>query len=232
MDHRSRRFWANRARLLILSTLGYNLVEAGVAVGSGVAAGSIALVGFGLDSAIEIAAGIAAWWRIRAELEGDDARTPRAEAVARRAIGVTFLLLAGYIAYEAVCSLAGGERPEQSLVGIFLAALSLLVMPLLARAKLRAAAALGSRALRAEAHETLACAYLSMTLLLGLLLNALAGWWWADPVAAALMVPWLAKEGWETLSDGEEDEEEEQQEPESALGRGDSARGGTTGRAI
>lgn len=206
MDDKTRRVWARRARLLILATLGYNLIEAGVAVAAGVAAGSIALLGFGLDSGIEIAAGATAFWRIREELEGTSGPGDRAETLARQMIGATFLLLAAYIAYEVVVALARAERPDTSLIGILLAGVSILVMPLLARGKLRAAAVLGSRALRAEAHETLACAYLSLTLLVGLLLNAVAGWWWADPVAAALMVPWLIREGWEAVGGSDEAE--------------------------
>jgi len=112
-------------------------------------------------------------------------------------VGLTFLALAAYVVVQAALNVASGDRPESSTVGIVLAAASLVVMPLLAWAKLRTAAGLGSGALRAEARETLACAYLSFTLLLGLTLNAAAGWWWADPVAALFMVPWLIREGLE-----------------------------------
>ena len=115
----------------------------------------------------------------------------------RRLIGITFLVLAAYVTVQAVYTLTTQSRPEESLVGIALAAASLIIMPLLAWGKLRVARGLGSEALRAEAKETLACAYLSFTLLLGLLLNATLGWWWADPAVALLMVPWLIREGLE-----------------------------------
>jgi len=180
--------------------MAYNVVEAGIAVASGVAARSIALVGFGLDSVIELAAAGVLLWRLRLETrDADPARVERSEHRAYRFIGVTFLLLAAYVLVQALFIFSGDARPEESLVGIILAAASLAIMPLVAWGKLRAAAALGSRALAAEAKETLACSYLSLTLLVGLLANALAGWWWADPAAALLMVPWLVKEGVEGL---------------------------------
>lgn len=208
METAERDRWARRAGWLVVATLSYNVLEAGVALWAAAAAASVALLGFGLDSAIEVAAGLVALWRIRLELRGGErAVAGRGERRAHRLIGVTFLLLAAYIVFEAVHGLLGGGRAEESVPGIVLAAASLFIMPALAWAKLRAAARLGSRALRAEAHETLACAWLSLALLLGLGLNAVVGWTWADPLAALLMVPWLLREGWEGYAGEEEDEE-------------------------
>jgi divalent metal cation (Fe/Co/Zn/Cd) transporter len=187
-----------RALLLVALTLGYNLVEAGVAIWAGTAAGSIALLGFGLDSVIECAASAVLLWRVAVEMRGgDEARVETAERRSRRFVGLTFLVLAAYVTVEAVVTLITGDHPQPSVPGMVLAAVSLAVMPLLAWAKLRTARGLGSGALEAEAKETLACAYLSFTLLVGLALNAALGWWWADPVAALAMVPWLLKEGLE-----------------------------------
>jgi divalent metal cation (Fe/Co/Zn/Cd) transporter len=187
-----------RALWLVGATLAYNVIEAVIAVWAGTEADSIALLGFGLDSVIECAAAAVLLWRLWVETGSHDAeRIEKAERRAHRFVGLTFLALAAYVVVQAALNLAWGERPESSMVGIVLAAASLVVMPLLAWAKLRTAAGLGSGALRAEARETLACAYLSFALLLGLTLNAAAGWWWADPVAALFMVPWLIREGLE-----------------------------------
>ncbi len=183
---------------LVAGTLAYNVVEAVVALWAGSEAGSIALFGFGLDSVIEVVAASALLWRLSVEARGGDSeRIEKAEGKVRRLIGITFLVLAAYVTVQAVYTLTTQSRPEESLVGIVLAAASLIIMPLLAWGKLRVARGLGSEALRAEAKETLACAYLSFTLLLGLLLNATLGWWWADPAVALLMVPWLIREGLE-----------------------------------
>ena len=191
---------------LVAGTLAYNVVEAVVALWAGSEAGSIALFGFGLDSVIEVVAASALLWRLSVEARGGDSeRIERAEGKVRRLIGLTFLALAAYVTVQAVYTLAAQSRPEESAVGIVLAAASLVIMPLLAWGKLEVARGLGSQALRAEAKETLACAYLSFTLLLGLLLNATLGWWWADPTVALLMVPWLIREGLEGLR-GEGDE--------------------------
>jgi divalent metal cation (Fe/Co/Zn/Cd) transporter len=199
-DAPDRARWHRIALRLVAGTMAYNVAEAVVALASGVAAGSIALVGFGLDSLIECAAAGALLWRLRVEARGANPETVEAaERKVHRIVGGTFIALAAYVTLEAAVTLLGVEPPGESVVGIVLAAASLTLMPLIAWGKLRAAAALGSRALRAEARETLACAYLSATLLVGLLANALAGWWWADPVAALLMVPWLVREGLEGL---------------------------------
>src|SRR5437870_7651927 len=175
-------------------TVGYNALEGIVAIAAGVAAGSVALTGFGIDSVIEVTSGGLLWWRLRAEL-GAARVGPAVEGRAARWAGVLLLALAGYIVPESGRRLLTGERPGESVVGIVLTALSLIVMPILARAKLRVAASLGSQALRADAHETIVCAWLSATTLLGLALNAMLGWWWADPVAALGMLPLIVHEG-------------------------------------
>lgn len=184
---------ARTGRLLQYATIGWNAAECGVALIAGGLAGSIALVGFGLDSAIEVAASFAALWRLARD--ADEARREAAERKALRWIGAGFLLLAAYVGYEAATSLRVRQAPEASPVGIALAALSLVVMPLLARAKRRVATRLGSSALEAETRQTEFCAYLSAILLAGLGLNAGLGWWWADPVAGLAMVPLIAREG-------------------------------------
>jgi divalent metal cation (Fe/Co/Zn/Cd) transporter len=189
-----------RALRLVAVTLAYNVIEAGVAVWAGMAAGSIALLSFGLDSVIECAAAAVLLWRLTVELKGRDPNAiEAAERRSYRFVGATFLALAAYVLVEAVLTLTSGDHPQPSTAGIVLAAVSLAVMPLLAWAKLRTASGLGSAALKAEAKETLACAYLSFTLLVGLALNSALGWWWADPVAALAMVPWLVREGMEGI---------------------------------
>jgi divalent metal cation (Fe/Co/Zn/Cd) transporter len=192
--------WMRIALALVWATMGYNALEAVVAVWAGVSAQSIALVGFGLDSVIELAAASVLLWRLRVQARGADAEVvERSERRVHLFVGVTFVLLALYVAAQAGWTLWTRSEPGQSLVGIVLAAASLVIMPLVAAGKLRAAHRLGSAALRAEAMETLACSYLSLTLLLGLTLNAWLGWWWTDPVAALLMVPWLVGEGIEGI---------------------------------
>jgi divalent metal cation (Fe/Co/Zn/Cd) transporter len=183
-----------RGRMLEYLTIGWNLLEGLVAVGSGVVAGSPALVGFGVDSFIESLSGSVLLWRLHGGEEDE-----RRERIALRLVGISFLLLADYVAYEAVTKLLFREPPEASYIGIGLAILSLIVMPLLARAKRRVAAQLHSRAMHADSRQTDICAYLSAILLGGLLLNALGGWWWADPVAGLIMVPIIGKEGIEAL---------------------------------
>jgi cation diffusion facilitator family transporter len=182
-----------RGQRLTWLTLGYNCLEAVVALAAGFAAGSIALEGFGVDSVIEVSASVAALWRLHHDL--DPARRERAERLAHRLVGLSFLALAGYVAWQALEALFTLAEPAESPVGIGLAALSLVVMPLLARAKRRVGNQLRSDAIVAESKQTSLCAWLSAILLGGLLLNALLGWWWADPVAALAMVPIIVREG-------------------------------------
>lgn len=178
-------------------TIAWNALECLVAVIAGWMAGSVALVGFGVDSAIESVSGSVLLWRLRAERHGKHAEALERKAL--RLVGVSFFVLAAYVAFDAAKSLIQREAPEGSPVGIALAAVSLIVMPLLARAKRRTAANLNSAALHADSRQTSLCAYLSVILLGGLLLNAWLGWWWADPVAALVMVPIIAREGYEAI---------------------------------
>lgn len=191
-DERANQLRAGRR--LEYFTLGWNLTEAAVAVGAGVFAGSIALIGFGIDSLIESLSGGILLWRLQGT-ETDERR----ERLAHRLVGISFFLLALYVGFEAGKSLLRREVPEASVVGVVLSIVSLIVMPLLARAKRRLAAKLDSRALYADSRQTDVCAYLSAILLAGLLLNALFGWWWADPVAALCMLPMIIREGTEAV---------------------------------
>jgi divalent metal cation (Fe/Co/Zn/Cd) transporter len=176
-------------------TIGYNAVEGIVSVAAGVVSGSVALVSFGVDSAIEVTSSLAAHWRLRADI--DPERRERAERITRRIIGSTFLALAAYVVVESVATLWRREVPEASPVGVVILVLSVIVMPWIARASRRVARALGSRSLEADAAQTALCAYLSVIALAGVGLNAALGWWWADPLAALGMVPIIAKEGLE-----------------------------------
>ena len=180
-----------RGRRLEYLAIGWNSLEAIISIGAGIAAGSIALVGFGIDSVIEVSSGAVLLWRL---VSGE-----HREQLALKLVGVSFLALAAYIAIDAVTTLLFHEAPEASYVGIGLAILSLIVMPLLASAKRKVASSLKSQAMRADSRQTDICAYLSAILLLGLGLNALLGWWWADPAAGLVMVPIIAKEGIEAL---------------------------------
>jgi len=156
-------------------TVGYNALEGVIAIAAGLAADSVALTGFGIDSVIEVTSGVVLWWRLRAEL-GSSELGAAVEARATRWAGALLLALAVYLVIESGRRLVTQDRPSESVVGIVLMVLSLIVMPLLARAKLWTARALDSRALRADAHETIVCAWLSFTTLLGLALNAALGW--------------------------------------------------------
>jgi len=173
--------------------IGYNVLEAVVALAMGLVAGSVALVGFGFDSVIEVTASGAAQWRLRSDL--DPHRRERIERRTARIIGWSFLALALYVALDSASALAHRDAPQRSVPGLILLALSAVVMPVLARAKRRVARALASGALEADAMQTSLCAYLSIIALVGVALNAFLGWWWADPVAALAMVPIIAKEG-------------------------------------
>jgi divalent metal cation (Fe/Co/Zn/Cd) transporter len=183
-----------RGRRLEYLTLAWNSLEANAAIVSGLIAGSIALVGFGLDSVIECFSGGVLLWRLRAGEAGD-----RRENLALRLVGASFVALAIYVACDAVAALLRHQAPEKSWFGVAVAIASLIAMPLLARAKRRVAAQLNSGALHADSRQTDICAYLSAILLGGLLLNALLHWWWADPVAALIMVPIIGREGLEAL---------------------------------
>lgn len=182
-----------RGLALNYATIAYNCVEAIVSLVAGVLAGSVALVGFGIDSVIEVTASGAAQWRLRADV--DHARRERAERVTIRVIGWSFLALAAYVATDSAITLWSRARPDRSVLGMAILVLSVVVMPALARAKRRVARALDSAALEADAMQTSLCAYLSVIALVGVALNALLGWWWSDPVAALAMVPIIAKEG-------------------------------------
>jgi divalent metal cation (Fe/Co/Zn/Cd) transporter len=176
-----------RGRRLEYLTIGWNSLEALVAIGAGLFAGSVALVGFGIDSVIEVSSGAIVLWRL---ISGE-----HREKLALRLVGISFLALATYVSFDAIKSVVLREPPGASATGIVIAALSLIVMPLLAREKRKVAAKLNSRAMQADSRQTDICAYLSAILLGGLGLNALFGWWWADPASALIMVPIIAREG-------------------------------------
>lgn len=186
-------------------TVGWNILEGVVAIGAGLAAGSIALIGFGVDSFVETISGAVLIWRLGSEARGrlDEEAVDRVEHRAERLVGAAFLLLAAYVAFEAVRALVNGEAPDASPIGIALTAVSIAVMLWLARQKRQTGEALRSRALIADSHQTYACWYLSMVALVGLAANALFGMWWADPVAALGIVALLVKEGVEAIR-GEE----------------------------
>jgi divalent metal cation (Fe/Co/Zn/Cd) transporter len=180
-------------RRLEYFTIAWNALEGLVAVVAGAIAGSISLVGFGIDSFIEVTSGSVLLWRM--SVDADVLRRERNERRALRIVGFCFLFLAAYIAYESAMDLWSRRAPEHSIAGIVLASVSLVVMPLLSRAKRKVGRALGSAAMHADAKQTEFCTYLSAILLLGLLANAFLGLWWADPVAALIMVPIIANEG-------------------------------------
>ena len=190
-----------RVRLLAWVGIGWHLVEFAIAVGAGIAASSVALVGFGVDSLIEAAAGLTVIW-LFARRQGGSAA---AERRAGRVIAVSFLLLAAYIVFTAGRSLLIGQEPDASWVGIGLAALTAPTMPLLARLKVRLGRDLDSQAAVSEGAQNMLCAYLSVALLIGLGANAVLGWWWADPLAAVLIAGVALKEGragWRGRVDG------------------------------
>lgn len=189
----------DRARRLALFTVAWNVAEGAVAITAAVLAGSQALFGFGADSAIESISAAVLTWRLTAERR-DPHRVEEVEQTALRVIGVSFLLLAAYVAFDAIRALAVQDEPAPSMVGIALTLLSLIVMPWLAVRKRRVADALASRAAVADSQQTWACAWLSAVVLAGLMLNAVLGWWWADPVAALGVVVLLLREGREALS--------------------------------
>jgi divalent metal cation (Fe/Co/Zn/Cd) transporter len=209
----------HRALWLEYFTVGWNVVEAVVAIGAGVIASSVALIGFGADSAIEVISAIGLLWRLRKA--GPDAPVSEESAAEKRAlyiVAITFFILAIYITWEAVKSLIGREEPLTSAVGVVLAVLSLVVMTALASIKQRVGKEMGSRALVADSKETWVCSYLSLTLLLGVGAYAAFGWWWADPVGALAMLPVVLWQGWETLAEAREaaDHEADTQWPQPA----------------
>lgn len=181
-----------RGKLLEYFTIGWNLVEGAIAVGAGSLAGSPSLVGFGLDSFIESTSGAALLWRLQID---DEETRERREQIALRLVGASFLALAAYVAYDSITSLIWQETPDSSFIGIILLVISLIVMPILARSKRSVARQIKSRALEADSKQTDLCVYLSAISLGGLGLNALFGWWWADPVAALVMIPIIVNEG-------------------------------------
>jgi divalent metal cation (Fe/Co/Zn/Cd) transporter len=190
-DNRASFAIVRSGRRLEYITIVWNSLEGLIAIGAGLLAGSIALVGFGFDSVIEVSSGAIILWRL---VSGE-----HRERLAQRLVGISFLALAVYVTFDSAKSLIYRELPEASYIGIAIAALSLVVMPLLARAKRDVASQLNSRAMHADSRQTDLCAYLSAILLGGLILNAVFGWWWADPVAALIMVPIITNEGIEAL---------------------------------
>jgi cation diffusion facilitator family transporter len=195
-----------RGLLLEWFTVAWNIVEAFVAIGVGLVVGSVALVGFGVDSGIEVISAAALLWRLRRA--GPHASAEEQGAAERKAlylVAATFFLLAAYILYEAIGALLSGEGPESSTVALVLSVVSILVMPTLAYFKGRTGREMGSRALVADSVETWVCAYLSVALLAAVGLNAAFGWWWADPVGALAMLPVIIWQGRETLEEAREE---------------------------
>jgi divalent metal cation (Fe/Co/Zn/Cd) transporter len=182
-----------RIRWLVAATITYNVIEAVVAITAGTIADSIALIGFGLDSVIEVSSAAAVAW----QFAGPDPQ--RREKVALRVIAGSFFALAAYVCVEAVRTLIGAERPEHSLVGIVLVAISVVVMPFLSWAQRRAGREIGSVSAVADSKQTLLCTYLSAAVLVGLVLNTTFGWWWADPVVALGLAVVAVREGREAL---------------------------------
>jgi divalent metal cation (Fe/Co/Zn/Cd) transporter len=178
-----------RAQLLAGASVGYNAIEAVIAIAAGLAAGSVALVGFGLDSTVEVSSGLIILWQFR------HAMPESRERMALRLMAASFFALAAYVSFESVRALLGGHDPDPSTVGIGLAVASLIVMPFLSWAQRRTGRALGSNAVVADSTQTLLCTYLSAVLLVGLLLNATLGWSWADPLAGLVIAAVAVKEG-------------------------------------
>ena len=193
------------AKSLLLFTIIYNIGEGVVAIWAGIAAGSISLVAFGADSYLEVAAASLVYWRLTVK---HDDESGEIEERIEKFIGGTFLVLAAAVVFQAVVGFGNGNGAEESVPGIVLAIVSVTLMPSIALWKLRLAADMDIRSLAAEAKETLACSYLSVTLLIGLTFNALLGWWWLDPLTALLLVPWLIKEGLEGVREDDDDDDE------------------------
>ena len=193
----SRAVAVQRGRRLEYFTIAWNVLEGVVAVIVGAFAGSISLVGFGIDSFIEVASGSVLLWRM--SVDANERDRERNETLSLRLVGACFLMLAAYIAYESISDLWFKRAPEHNIPGIILACVSLVVMPLLSRAKRKIGKALDSAAMHADAKQTEFCTYLSGILLVGLVLNTVFGVWWTDPLAALVMVPIIGKEGVEEL---------------------------------
>lgn len=204
-----RRELHRRALVLEWFTVGWNVLEAFVAIGAGVIAGSVALIGFGVDSGIEVISAVGLLWRLRTSPDAPPDEETAAERRALYVVAATFFLLAVYIGYESVTSLAQHEAAERSVVGIGLSLVSLAIMPTLALLKQRTGREWGSRAMAADAAETWVCSYLSLALLAGLGLHELFGWWWADAVGGLAMLPVIVWQGWEALGEAREGTEDE-----------------------
>jgi len=197
IDVAHRNLLVKKGKQLEYITVFYNCLEGLISIVSGVAAGSIALIGFGIDSAIEVTSGVVLLWRLYADVNIE--KRESVERLSLKIVGVCFLLLSVYVTYDSIAALVQQEAPEESIPGILLAISSVIVMPILARRKRVIAREIKSGALHLEAKQTELCAYLSSILLGGLVLNLLLGWWWADPIAALVMVPIMAREGTEAL---------------------------------
>lgn len=189
ITEQDRRRYGRRAQLLAGASVVYNVFEAAIAISAGVIAGSIALVGFGLDSIVEVSSGLIILWQFRHPLPESREQT------ALRLMALSFFGLAAYVTFESVRSLATGHEAESSVVGMALAGASLLIMPFLSWAQRRTGRALGSNAVVADSTQTLLCTYMSGVLLVGLVLNATVGWWWADPIAGLVIAAVAVKEG-------------------------------------
>jgi divalent metal cation (Fe/Co/Zn/Cd) transporter len=197
VDDAVRRSIALRGRRIEYFTIVWNTIEGIIAVSAGAVAGSISLMGFGIDSFIEVISAGTLLWRMA--VDADIESRERNERLSLRIVGGCFVVLAAYISFESISDLAKKSAPEHSIPGSVLACVSLIVMPLLSRSKRRIGAQLGSRAMKADAKQTDFCIYLSSILLVGLVANSTLGWWWADPVSGLVMVPIIAKEGWQSL---------------------------------
>jgi cation diffusion facilitator family transporter len=196
-----------KALLLSYFTVGYNILEGIVSIAAGLlAGGSIALIGFGLDSFVESLSGCVMIWRFRRHGELSEEEEERIERRAARLIGLTFFVLGAYILYESIRKLYLRTPPEPSVLGIIIAVVSIIVMPVLFYLKYKTGKSIGSRSLIADSKETLACVFLSVALLIGLGLNYLYSFWQADPIVGLVIVAFLVKEGYETLTEEEEEE--------------------------
>lgn len=192
LDAAARRRWGRRARLLAATSVAYNVLEAVVAVSAGIAAGSVALIGFGLDSVVEVSSGLIILWQFGHHLPESRERQ------ALRMLAVSFFALASYVGFESVRTLVVGSGADTSRVGMGLAVASLVIMPWISRAQRRTGRELGSAAVVADGIQTLLCTYLSGVLLAGLLLNAALGWSWADPLAGLVIAAVALREGIQT----------------------------------